>query len=84
MPRTLKNDRFYFYTPRKSGFRKGKFLVGVNTSYNGSGETTLAHFVAFLKKNKLDINSIILHGGFAHCVKAKTPKKKQPKTSCGK
>lgn len=63
MPRATKEDKFYVLAPTKTGWRKGKFLIGLNHRYEGDKDKiTLADFIRFLEVSNLDPKSITFNG----------------------
>lgn len=65
MPRALKSDKFFIYAPKRSGYSKGKRLMGVNlTGDKGHKDVNLQDLLDFLKKNEIDPAKVPLPGQF--------------------
>ncbi len=59
MPRALKSDKFLIYAPKKSGYWKGKMLIGVNLSHAGEGnELTVQDLLNFLNEKGVDPSAV--------------------------
>ena len=75
MPRTLKSSKF-FYTAKKSGYNKGKMLLGVNCfCETGVGDLTLQDLLDFLTTNKIEPTEVEFPGGLITTAKVKPAKK---------
>lgn len=61
MPRAKKTDKFFIYAPKKSGYRKGKKLLGVNHPADG---LTIQDLVEFLKEQGIPLSTVSLPSGF--------------------
>ena len=65
MPRALKSEKFYLHAPGKSGFYRGKRLLGINSSYEGKTDNlTIQDLVDFLKEKEVKLSEVILPSGF--------------------
>jgi hypothetical protein len=66
MPRPKKTDKFFFYSPKKSGYSRGKMLVGVNHRYEGGTDNlNLQDLIDFLKENEIDPSNVKVHASFS-------------------
>ena len=65
MPRALRSDKFFFYAAKKSGFSKGKILLGVNHLYEGGiNNISVQDLIDFLAKNKIDPSKVEIGNSF--------------------
>lgn len=60
-----KTDKFYLYAAKKSGYYKGKRLLGVNHSYEGGTENlTLQDLIEFLRERNIYLSAVVLPSSF--------------------
>lgn len=60
-----KSDKFYVYAAKKSGFYKGKRLLGVNLSWEGDvNSLTLQDLIEFLNEKNIDLSTVVLPPAF--------------------
>lgn len=65
MAKRKKDNKFYIYAPGKSGYYKGKRLMGVNYAYAGGIENlTVQDLIDFLKEKDVNPANVILPSGF--------------------
>jgi len=75
MPRVLKSDKFFIYAAEKSGYWKGKRLLGINHSYDGEAHFTIQDLVDFLKDKKIELSKVLLSDSFIAYAIGESPKK---------
>jgi len=60
-----KSSKFFLYAAKKSGYYKGKRLLGINHAYEGGVDSlTVKDLVDFLKDEKIELSNVALPGGF--------------------
>ena len=75
MPRALKSDKFFIYAAKKSGYWKGKRMLGVNDSYEGEARLTVQDLVDFLKDEEIELSKVVLSDSFITYATEESPKK---------
>ena len=60
-----KTDKFFIYAAGRSGYYKGKRLMGVNHLYEGGTENlTLQDLIEFLREKNINPSTVVIPSSF--------------------